>query len=385
MGILSRLGVVILIATLTACSSDSTSPLEKAGITMCAAGTAILATPPVPLVSISGWVPLGNLNPPGHTFPTDHQYLYYASATSTMSLVAPSAIFITRAKRTAYSTGQTDYSFEWQPCLQVKGEFGHVASLASSITSALGAFDQGCNTYSPNPGLTVTQCYSKSGAVKVAEGEQIGTVGVIATSLALDFSLWDIRITPLVFANASRWSASPDGFDRYHVVPASDYFAEPAKSQIAAKLGSYNGATLRTIPPIGGTIVADSSGIQGHWFVAGQPTFPESPHLAIARDNVDPRLYVFSIGTSQPGFSGGSFQFTPTTIGSVNVGPSEVASGSGIRCYEPQNGSVILLEHLLSLGPSQPQLRLEVRSGQSSCVSQQPYAFTQGKTADYSR
>ncbi|HEY9226075.1 MAG TPA: hypothetical protein VIP11_05475, partial [Gemmatimonadaceae bacterium] len=65
-------------------------------------GTAIFSTPPIALANVAGWVPLGNLNPPGHTFPTDHQYLYLpASARSPVDLVSPGDAMITRARRTS--------------------------------------------------------------------------------------------------------------------------------------------------------------------------------------------------------------------------------------------------------------------------------------------
>lgn len=367
---------------LAACDDSSVNPLLDAGAKACAPGTAILSTPPLPLASVTGWVPLGNLNPVSHTFPTDHQYLYYSTGGGTSTPIAifsPATMWVTRAKVTQYSTGSSDFAFEFQPCLDVKGEFGHVSSILARIVNELGAFDQNCQTYSPNPGLTVTSCYTKPGAVKVDDGESIGIVGPAGTSIALDFSLWDKRVPPIVFANPTRWFVNSDGFDRYHVVPASDYYAEPAKSQIAAKLGSYNGVILRTIPPVGGTIAADSDGVQGHWFVSGQPTFPESNHLAIARDNVTPSDYAISVGTSQPGFTGGSFPFTPSTSG-TNLSPAMVSVASGIVCFQAKNSSVVLVQAIAA-----NQIRVEVRSGTPTCASQGPYAFTAGKTTDYYR
>jgi len=381
-----RLGLVILLRLvaglgLTACDDATVAPLVSAGATTCATGTALLGTPPLALSAITGWVPLGNLNPVAHTFPTDHQYLYYSTGgpSTAIPVVAPTTLWVTRAKLSLYSTGVGDYSVEFQPCLEVKGELGHLSVLLAKIADRLGPFNQNCQTYSPNPGLTVTQCSTVNGAVKVEAGEQIATVGTAATSIALDFSLWDKRAAPLAFANPARWQTSSDGFDRFHVVPASDYFAEPAKSLIAAKLGAYNGAIIRSVPPPGGTIAADSSGVQGHWFLPGVSTYPESQHLAIARDNVNPNLYAFSIGTSQPGFTGGSFPFSPQVSG-TNLHPAMVTPTSGIVCYQPTNGSVLLLQAITTT-----QVRLEVRPGVGTCASNTPYAFVAGKTTDYAR
>src|SRR5262245_41430638 len=66
-------------AIIAACNGGS-SPIgpPAASLATCAPGTAVFTVPPVALNGVMGWVPLGNLNPPGHTFPTDHQYLYLA-------------------------------------------------------------------------------------------------------------------------------------------------------------------------------------------------------------------------------------------------------------------------------------------------------------------
>ena len=112
---------------------------------------------------------------------------------------------------------------------------------------------------------------------------------VIGTTAGLDLSLFDSRVTPIVYANASRWTALTDSFDHFHVVPFSDYYAEPTRSAVRAMLGSFDGKTKRTIEPLGGTIASDVAGTaQGVWLNPSQPLFPEVSHLAIAPDNVDP-------------------------------------------------------------------------------------------------
>src|SRR5262245_44395378 len=44
--------------------------------TKCPPGDAIFNALPTKLVNVSGIVPLGNLNPKGHTIPTRHAYIY---------------------------------------------------------------------------------------------------------------------------------------------------------------------------------------------------------------------------------------------------------------------------------------------------------------------
>ena len=68
------------------------------GTAECQAGNGVFTTSPLSLSNVIGWVPLGAIEPPGHTFPTDHQYLYYANPGSpgntTLNVVAPSNLRI---------------------------------------------------------------------------------------------------------------------------------------------------------------------------------------------------------------------------------------------------------------------------------------------------
>lgn len=381
---------IAICVTIAACSGGGDpvsggSPAPK--VASCPQGTALLTVSPLQLGDIGGWVPLGNLNPPAHTFPTDHQYLYLSTFTTPsqqrpVDLVAPGNVTITRARRTTYSTdSHTDYSLSFSVCADVAGEFGHVGTITPSVLSQLGAFDQQCDSYSPNPGLTVSTCYTKSIAVPASAGEPLGTVGGPPNPAGLDFSFWDRRVPSLRYANPSRWIVSSDGFDNFHVVPASDYFAEPAKSAIAAKVGSFDGRVRRTVAPVGGTIELDVPGsVQGAWLNPTQPTHPETPHLAIVPDNVDPAQIDVSLGMSQPGFSSGQYRFMPVSTGQVNRRPSEITADGQTYCYELQYGGVLLVRLL-----DATTLRVEGRPSATTCASQQPWEFNTGAWFDYKR
>jgi hypothetical protein len=360
-----------VVAIVVACSggTQSLDPTNPAGLPTCATGTAIFTVSPIAVSNIAGWVPLGNLSPPAHTFPTDHQYIYLPRPTSgaipPVELVSPGNVVITRARRTQYNTGNTDYSVELSPCAEIRGDFGHVTTITPALLAKLGAFTQGCSSYSPAPGTTVTSCYTENVAVPVAAGEQIGTTA------GLDFSLWDRRVTPLKFANASRWRTTPDGFDYFHVVAASDYFAEPAMSQIAPKVGSFDGRTRRTAAPVGGTIEVDVVGsVQGAWFNPSQPANPESPHFAIVPDNVDPSRFAFSFGTTQSAVTGRMFFITPKAAGFVDRTPSQVTADGQVYCYDTGFFNTAILVQLVDAN----RVRVEPRPG----VCAAPFGFTSG-------
>ena len=345
----------------------------------CGTKTALFSVTPIPLSSMTGWVPLGQLSPSGHTFPVDHQYLYMNGAFGQTvfkqpTLVAPADMYVTIIHAgTTTPPGLADYTIEFSVCSEVYGQFGHVATIAPSLLAQAGAIDQECQVYSPNPGSTVSTCETKLLAILVHAGDAIGTTGGDPPhAIALDFSLWDSRIAPLTFANPARWAMNNDLFDSYHDVAASDYFAEPVKSQVTAMLGSYDGTSHRTIPPLGGTIAVDIAGTaMGHWYNPTQPVNPETPHLAIAPDNVNPNMIGFSVGQSQPGWSGGLLEFTPAASGNVNRNPGQVTADGNIYCYESPGAWILLLKM-----PTATTLELEERQGNVSCAAAQPWAFT---------
>ena len=345
----------------------------------CGTKIALFTVTPIPLSSMTGWVPLGQLSPSGHTFPVDHQYLYINGGTGITTykqptLVAPADMYVTYIHAgTTTPPGLADYTIEFSVCDELYGQFGHVASIAPSLLAQAGAIDQGCQVYSPSPGTTVSTCETKLLAILVHAGDMIGTAGGDPPhSIALDFSLWDSRITPLIFANPSRWPMNNDLFDSYHDVAASDYFAEPVKSQVAAMLGTYDGTSHRTIPPLGGTIAVDIAGTaMGHWFNPTQPSNPETPHLAIAPDNVNPNMIGFSIGQSQPGWTIGLQEFAPFNSGSVNRNPGQVTADGNIYCYESPGNWILLLKM-----PTATTLELEGRQGNVTCAAAQPWTFT---------
>jgi hypothetical protein len=375
-----RIGIAVaalFVGVMLACSKDGgggpTGSSIPQSLASCSAAKEFFTQPPFAISAISGWVPLGNLNPPAHTFPTDHQYIYLKSAQST-PLVAPGTVAVTRVSVTKYLTAAPfeDYAITFQPCREVAAEFGHVRTLSPTLASQVGAIDQQCNTYSPAPGQTVTQCTSKRIAVTVAAGAPLGTAS------GLDLSLFDNRVAPIRFANDARWQTNTDGFDRFHVVAFSDYYAEPARSAVRSVLGSFDGKTLRTVEPVGGTIATDVAGTaQGAWFFGAQPTYPESPHLAIVPDQVTPTRIGVSLGTSHPNFAAQSYGFDPVTNGYANRDPSQVTVATGIVCWELNffSGTGRVGAALVQLMDAKT-LRLEIRPGESArCALQQPYAF----------
>ena len=368
-------------------SGPGTPPVLPSSIKSCGTAKAVFTTPPIALAELSGWVPLGSMNPTGHLFPVDHQYLYHTNPDRpggpiyrAVNVVSPGDIVITNARRSVYSTGNVDYSINFYPCADLFAVFGHVQTLTQSLVDQFGPFDQFCESATAGT-ASIGSCSTKQLNISITAGTQLGTAGGIPnTSFGLDFLLEDKRIKPLVFANPTRWLANASGFDSYHIVASSDYYAEPALSQIALRLGQFDGSMQRTIAPIGGTIEVDVPGTaQGYWFHPTKGHYPEEPHLTIAPDNVNPTVFAFSMGISQPGFQPGLYRFTPATSGKVNRHPAQVTVDGQIYCYEIGFQAVLLVR---LMDPT--TLRVEGRQTGISCESQLPYNFTSA-SFDYLR
>ncbi|MCD6358460.1 MAG: hypothetical protein J7L90_00630, partial [Dehalococcoidia bacterium] len=94
---------------------------------------------PVDIENIETIVVLGNLNPPSHTFPTDHIYLYISNPDhdnipDKVPLYSPGNLPVTKIN--AYervSENFTDYNITMEPTPYITIALGHVSSLSESI------------------------------------------------------------------------------------------------------------------------------------------------------------------------------------------------------------------------------------------------------------
>src|SRR6185369_15301677 len=80
-----------------ACSGEGggptgNSPFDTSFLASCGTSNAFFTALPFDAAQIGGWVPLGNLNPPAHTFPTDHQYIYLAGWSS--GTAQPASLYV---------------------------------------------------------------------------------------------------------------------------------------------------------------------------------------------------------------------------------------------------------------------------------------------------
>jgi hypothetical protein len=344
-----------------------------AAMTSCGTRTDFFTVSPIAFNDFYGWVPLGNLSTPLHTFPTAHQYLFHTLASGalhTVPVVSPGDIVIVKAARRVYTaTGRNDYTLQFAVCREVTGYFNHMATVDAAIIAKFLPFDQTC--FASSAGEAYSDCTTRYMSIPVATGAPVGRTGGVAGLLAWDFGLRDARVS-LHYANPARWDRESINGDFLHVVAASDYYAEPARSQIAARLGRSDGTQRRTQAPLGGTIDVDvTATAQGMWFNTAQLVGTEGPHLAIVPDNIDPTEFAMSGSESLAGYTPSVGYWRPTATGLTNPAPSTIIADGQIRCLNLFNGRSVLLRL-----ENATTLRVEARPAGVNCTLQLPWAFS---------
>ena len=334
------------------------------GIPSCGDKKELFTVSHIPILELQNIVPLGSLNPPGHTFPTNHLYFHLKGFTGSQSesnapVIAPGAMWITRIGSSEYTMNGRqikDYKMDFTVCKEVRGYFIHLTSLSEKLLQGFGQ-PGNCNEYDTG-GIHYKNCGKdfQSSPISVEGGESIGTAGGSS-----DFGLADLRTQELVYANLERWYEDP-----LHRVCPLDYFTADVGSQLKSLLGSSD--TKRTAEPTCGEVAQDKPGTaQGVWFVKGTiNTYPEDPHISLVHGNINPLKGVFSVGTSLFSLDSGTYYFKPKDSGFVNRDFKDVKPDGNIYCYDSLTqrfGEQVSVRIIIKL-TSSTTLRIEKQSGE---------------------
>ncbi len=358
-------------AALVAACSSSTSP-STSGLAACGAGT-LLSVSPVAYTDIRELAPLGNLNPPGHVFPTDHMY-FYPPPGQAFPVVAPGSIRVTSVtlqKRTGGGVAEfDDYGLDFSSCGTQHFWFGHIASLPTGLSASVGALGASCNAPYQTGGYTYQQCF-KQVSIDLTAGAAIGTAGGPLEG-ALDLGAFDDEAPALAYVNPSRVYTQSG----LHTVCPVDYFAAGVRDALRQKIAA-NGIR-RTVEPVCGTVMQDvPNRAQGRWFF--DATDHEDPHLALVHQNWAPGIGAMSIGTSLPGTGPTVLMFTPAQAGRVNLDFNQVGADGNIYCYQFTNsGSRVFLQLVSSMA-----LKLQM-AGPGPCGDPATWVFG-GTAVTFSR
>ncbi|MEK6916943.1 MAG: hypothetical protein AABW92_04310 [Nanoarchaeota archaeon] len=337
-----------------------------------------LSISPLKYGDFTGITPLGNLNPSGHTFPTDHIYLWlkrvdeknWGAGTANVPLYMPGEAWIneiTAVEHLSDNPPFTDYDFSFSPCKELSFRLGHITSLSEELI-AKSKEGSNCDKEYTTGGKRFRVCKARNINIKVNAGQIVGTAGGNPDQNALDIWATDMRAERVEFANSKRWQSN--SAISFTTCPL-DYFISTEKTKLYSLLKGWDN-NKRTIEPLCGTIEQDIKGTaQGVWFLEGtENTYPEDPHLALVLDNGNPIINVFSVGTSIPNLGTNKYLFSPESTGEVNIAFSKVKPGT-VYCYEQADWNFVIVLELLD----EETLKIEKQTN-SKC--REPFRFTSG-------
>jgi len=315
-----------------------------AGLANCQ-GNAVLTRTPVALSALSDIVPLGNLNPPGHVFPTDHIYFYTptgsgssgasgaSGATGVADVVSPGNITVVQVGQQTQSGGgqptSVDYLMSFFPCADVLFYFYHLSTLSPDLLAQVGSFAGGCNAPYVIGSITYQQCY-KTVSIRLSAGAPLGTMGGPGRG-GFDMGGYDRRTATLGYVNPSRSIGGSGEFAHNKTICPLDYFTGDVAPSMRAMLGGRG--MRRMMGPVCGEVMQDRAGTaQGRWFSGSAEQ--EEYHLGLVHDNIDPTLGAFSVGTMVPTLPVGVYTFTPVATGRMNADFSRVTPDGNVYCYQ---------------------------------------------------
>ncbi len=282
MRIISHLLFSVLIAfCLIGCEKDKTPTGPRGPVTF--------EVPPVDYSSIRQATPLGNINPPDHTFPTDHIY-FYLNGSDMVEVRSMASGTITQVY---FNTGSNDYRIELKHTETCRSYLDHIKNPFAEIE--VGA--------------------------QLSAGDPIGYGD--PTTAAVDLGVVDYDTTRSFIIPARYHEFS------LHCGNPYLYFADEVRQQLLEK-------NPRTAAPRGGKIDFDIDGaLAGNWFLEGTPVSYEASsylygenQLAFVYDMYDPLVIRIC--------AGGTVSLAPFNfqVRDNAPDPREVTSASGMVKYE---------------------------------------------------
>jgi hypothetical protein len=381
---------LVAVATVALPAHAQPSPSQRP----CPRGDVLFNHLPTDLSQVAGIVPLGNMNPAGHTLPTRHIYVYPnmttpgdVSTAITVPVYAPGRAEIVAVE---YHPDSSDWSIHLKPCRDVLLYYFHIDRLAPAIAAAVGDVADG--------GVDMGDFTAKPVSIVLTPGQLIGH------AQTFDIGVHDFRKPPQPFANPARYAVDlPTLIAAFpglagdpialavapHIIPQAlfnrcpiDYFTAPLRAALTARLSDYDGAPLASGAPRCHSHMQDVAGTaQGNWWNDTDPThdalFSEDHAIALANWNVTPSVQLFSLNENVPGFSHTLLEAgaLPDYVNStfefpVRAGPQRTnrrfaeITDDAIYCYDlvrihrggPRLEAVILLQ--VNDGPGGPRSKL---------------------------
>ena len=347
---------------------------ESGQFTSCRNDMTLFTKAPLEMDKLVSIRPLGSLDSlGGHVFPVDRVYLITADqggigGSEEVDVFSPGDVRLTKVVYIEYREGATvvdkDYSLYFKPCREVEAAFYHMKSLSPILKAQLGG------EFELDREGKIGEHFQNRLEVKtnidLKAGDFVGKAGGTFREQAFDFRMVDERVSPIDYANSSRWDKS-----QQYIACPFDYYAESLKRQFMELMSNEN--KQRDGSSVCGRIDQDIIGTaQGAWFTEKtKKTYPEDPHLSLVHDGIESSKPVFSVGISmeKSGLTAGLYYFDTKKTGVINRDFNEVDMIGKIYCYQglktewgEKVGKVVMVELV-----DDNTLRMESRSV-LSCV-----------------
>ena len=296
---------------------------------------------PVDLDLIHSITPLGNLNPPQHTLPTQHMYFHPVREDDiplVLELYAPGDVDLFSINTTIYFQDgaeiSRDFGIRFALCDGQEAYFLHINELSPELNAQIAKGDcESSETF--EDGSRYEYCRDELN-FQMEAGELIGMVGGPPYG-TFDLGLSDDS-TRLNYANPQRYTEEM----RSMVCPI-DYFEEAVRAALTAKL---EGGLVHPC----GEVMQDIVGrLAGNWFfsdlLADNPSGWEA-QLSFAQDNLNRDRLVISVGGIF--MQASRWEIKTSGDGLVNQPFEDVGADGMIYCYESEQKQGRILVQLMS-------------------------------------
>jgi hypothetical protein len=303
-------------------------------------------------------IPLGNFNPPGHTFPTEHMYVKF-NETSSMRVYAPGNMKVTYLGSKEYSgegtEGYTDYDITMQFCDDISMHLMHM-QLDSELLSKSSDENKWCRSYETH-NSKIKMCQYDT-EFWIDAGTLLGTSGNTQhNNLVFDIGVKDNRVT-------NEFIDKEVNAHFLNSVCPFEYFSDEIRQEMEAKAGGWGDNLENIIEPCGEIMFDIHGTAQGSWVKEGtvrnSDTLYDEHGLGLFYDNIFQDELIIS-SSSEGGYS---YRFQPSDEGLVNRSFSSIIVDGNIYCYETGDypNDIILIKLI-----DDEHLKIERKNGPLYC------------------
>lgn len=278
------------------------------------------STFPVDMNQVKSITPIGNLGPPGHTFPTDHPHIHIGEYQSGKAhpIYAPADVYITSvAWQEGITQDPVDYVIYFALCRDIVGYYNHVKTISDEVNKIIEKVE--CESFSTNSKGSCTKVLLD----RVEEGTLLGEVGLKQGNF--DFGMIDLR-KKLDFIRPERYPERTQ-----HISCAFDYYGKIMKEQFYDLIEREDGTCGHIMQDVPNTL-------KGNWFHESAPAenvVEWDVYLAFVNHYEVPSIQVVSIAGifTEPSL----YEFIPKQSGLVNREFSQVTADGNIYCYQSES------------------------------------------------